>query len=212
MKPLSSETQQQQQSHLEKSWGTKTRRHFSDGEPDVLAQFLSDKRNLSTRKAYAKDLNNFFLVTTGEVATPDAVLEFLHLERSAAVAVVLRYKAKLFEKGLAEATVNRRLAALKSLCGMGRKLGICQFTLEDIQGEKVQQYRDTSGITPEEYRRVLDICDLATVKGIRDYALLKLLWDNALRRNEVSLLNYGDFEPLARELKILGKGQGRWYL
>ncbi|MGL6342428.1 MAG: tyrosine-type recombinase/integrase [Waterburya sp.] len=194
--------------HLENSFNAKIEKHFTDTEPDVLTQFLLDKRNPGTRKAYSKDLNDFFRATTGKIATKDTVMEFLHLERSAAVGVVLSYKAKLFEKGLAESTVNRRLAAIKTLCSMGRKLGICGFTLEDIKGEKVQQYRDTSGITPEEYRRVLDICDRSKIYGIRDYALLKLLWDNALRRNEVSLLNYGDFEPLARELKILGKGKG----
>jgi integrase/recombinase XerC len=195
-------------SHLENSFNAKIERHFTHTEPDVLAQFLLDKRNPSTRSAYAKDLNDFFRFSTGKVATKDTVLEFLHLERSAAVGVVLSYKAKLFDKGLSEATVNRRLAAIKTLCSMGRKLGICGFTLEDVKGERVQQYRDTSGITPEEYRKVLDICDRTKINGIRDYALLKLLWDNALRRNEVSLLNYGDFEPLARELIILGKGKG----
>ena len=193
---------------LEQALDAQIERHFSHTEPDVLTQFLIDKRNLGTRKAYHKDLNDFFRSTTGGAATRDTVLEFLHLERSAAVAVVFNYKAKLFEKGLSEATVNRRLAAIKSLCGMGRKLGICQFTLEEIKGEKVEQYRDTSGITPEEYRRVLDICDLTTVIGKRDYDLLKLLWDNALRRNEVSLLNLGDFNPENKELTILGKGKG----
>ena len=198
----------QNPSHLENSFNAKTLRHFTHNDPDVLAQFLRDLRNPSTRKAYQKDLNDFFRTTTGNVATLDTVMEFLHLERSAAVGVVLNYKAKLFEKGLSEATVNRRLAAIKNLCSMGRKLGICQFTLEDVKGERVQQYRDTSGISPEEYRFVLDICDRSKIYGVRGYALLKLLWDNALRRNEVSLLNYGDFEPLARELKILGKGKG----
>ncbi len=195
-------------SQLENSFNAQIERHFTPTEPDVLAQFLIDLRNPDTRQAYRKDLNDFFRVTTGNVATKDAVLEFLHLERSAAVGVVLNYKAKLFEKGLAESTVNRRLASIKTLCSMGRKLGICQFTLEDVKGEKVQQYRDTSGISPEEYRKVLDICDRSSLKGQRDYALLKLLWDNALRLNEVSLLNYGDFDSLAKELRILGKGKG----
>jgi len=199
-----------QYDHLESSLRTKIEKHFSDGNngTDVLEQFLIDKRNAGTRKAYSDDLNNFFKVTTGETATKDSVLEFLHLESNNAVAVVLNYKAKLFDKGLSEATVNRRLAAIKSLCAMGRKLGICHFTLEDIKGEKVQQYRDTSGISPNEYRKVLDICDKSKIYGIRDYALLKLLWDNALRRNEVSLLNYGDFDPSGKELTILGKGRG----
>jgi integrase/recombinase XerC len=194
--------------HLENSFNAKIERHFTQSEPNVLSPFLLDKRNPGTRQAYEKDLNDFFRSTTGNLATKDTVLEFLHLERSAAVGVVLNYKAKLFEKGLAESTVNRRLASIKTLCSMGRKLGVCQFTLEDVKGERVQQYRDTSGISPEEYRQVLDLCDRTKINGIRDYALLKLLWDNALRRNEVSLLNYGDFEPLARELKILGKGKG----
>ncbi len=194
--------------HLENSFNAKIERHFSHSETNVLTQFLIAHRNPSTRKAYEKDLNDFFRITTGSIATSDSVMEFLHSSRSAAVGVVLNYKAKLFEKGLAESTVNRRLASIKSLCSMGRKLGICQFTLEDVKGERVQQYRDTSGISAGEYRKVLDICDLTKLSGIRDYALLKLLWDNALRRNEVSLLNYGDFEPLSRELTILGKGKG----
>ena len=195
-------------SSLEKSFTAKIERHFTNTEPDVLAQFLLDKRNPSTRAAYVKDLNDFFRVTTGNVATKDAVLEFLHLERSAAVGVVLSYKAKLFDQGLSEATINRRLASIKTLCSMGRKLGVCQFTLSDVKGERVQQYRDTSGISPGEYRSVLALCERSSLQGVRDYALLKLLWDNALRRNEVSQLNWGDFDPLAQELKILGKGKG----
>jgi integrase/recombinase XerC len=195
-------------SHLENSLKAQIGRHFPQVQPDILTLCLLNKRNPSTRQAYAKDLNDFFKITTGQEASQDAVLEFLHLERSVGVAVVLDYQAQLFAKGLTEATVNRRLAAVKNLCRLGRKLGICQFTLEEVKGEKVQSYRDTSGISPEEYRSVLAQCDLTTVNGIRDYALLKLLWDNALRRNEVSQLNYGDFDPLSRELAILGKGKG----
>lgn len=193
---------------LEKSYNARVERFFTQTETNVLTQFLIDKRNLSTRKAYEKDLNDFFRQSTGNVATKDAVLEFLHLERSSAVSVVLNYKASLFSKGLSESTVNRRLASIKALCSMGRKLGICQFTLEDIKGERVRQYRDTSGITPEQFSSMLNLCDLSKLSGLRDYALLKLLWDNALRRNEVSLLNYGDFDPTENQLTILGKGRG----
>jgi integrase/recombinase XerC len=55
---------------------------------------------------------------------------------------------------------------------------------------------------------VLIWCDRTTLTGKRDYALLRLLWGNALRRNEVSQLNIGDFDPDAQTLKILGKGRG----
>lgn len=176
--------------------------------PNVLQQLLEDKRSPNTRAAYEKDLKDFFKVTTGELPTPDRVLEFLHLERGQAVSVVLKYKAKLFERGLSEATVNRRLAAVRALVAKGRALGIASFTLEDVKGEKVEKYRDTSGIDPDTFKRLLTWCDQTTLTGKRDYALLRLLWGNALRRNEVSQLNIGDFDPGSKTLRMLGKGRG----
>jgi integrase/recombinase XerC len=175
---------------------------------DVLQQLLEDKRSPNTRAAYQRDLNDFFKETAGKLPTSELVLEFLHLERGQAVSVVLKYKAALFNRGLSEATVNRRLAAVRALVSKGRALGIASFTLEDVKGEKVAKYRDTTGIDPETFKRVLIWCDRNTLMGKRDYALLRLLWGNALRRNEVSQLNIGDFDPNAKTLKILGKGRG----
>jgi integrase/recombinase XerC len=140
--------------------------------PDVLSQLLADSRSENTRQAYEKDVVLFFKWATGNKPTPDIVLEFLHLEKSDAVTLVLKYKAHLIRKGLAEATVNRRLAALKSLVAMGRKMGHCVYSLEDIKGEKVQRYRDTTGISPEDFKRVLEVPDRDTLQGKRDYALL----------------------------------------
>lgn len=137
------------------------------------------------------------------------MLEFLHLEQRHAVAVVLKYKAHLVNKQkLAEATVNRRLSAIKSLTAMGRKLGVCNYTLEDIKGEKVESYRDTTGIPPADFAKVLNAIDRTIPSGKRDYAILRLLWDNALRRSEVCNLNVGDFDAASSTLSILGKGKG----
>jgi integrase/recombinase XerC len=55
---------------------------------------------------------------------------------------------------------------------------------------------------------VLGGIDRGTLKGIRDYALLMLLWSNALRRSEVSKANIADFDPVTKTLRIFGKGRG----
>jgi integrase/recombinase XerC len=196
---------------LNASLSAKIERHFDtlDTDPDVLEQLLADKRSPNTKAAYQKDINDFFKQMTGNLATPDSVLEFLHLTESQAVKVVLKYKAKLFQRGLKEATVNRRLAAIKSLVAMGKKLGVCSYSLTDIiKGEKSQKYRDTSGVSRDTFKLILQQCDLTTLKGKRDYALLRLLWDNALRRNEIAQANIEDFNPENRTLKIRGKGKG----
>ncbi|MGB3654049.1 MAG: tyrosine-type recombinase/integrase [Rivularia sp. (in: cyanobacteria)] len=179
-----------------------------DNDPDVVEQLLSDTRSPNTRRAYSKDIKNFFLFIAGCTPTQELVLEFLHLEQRHAVALLLKYKAHLVKKELSEATVNRRLSAIKSLTAMGRKLGLCNYTLEDVKGEKVESYRDTSGVSPSDFASVLKLVDRDTLKGKRDYAILRLLWDNALRRSEVCNLNVGDFNAQASTLSILGKGKG----
>lgn len=180
-----------------------------DGDPEVISQLLADTRSPNTKKAYEKDLKDFFLFISGRIPDQNLVLEFLHLEQRHAVAVVLKYKSHLVNlKKLAEATVNRRLSAIKSLAAMGRKLGVCNYTLEDIKGEHVESYRDTTGIAPADFSKVLALVDRTTLKGKRDYAILRLLWDNALRRSEVCNLNVSDFNANSSTLSILGKGKG----
>jgi integrase/recombinase XerC len=175
--------------------------------PDVLSQLLADKRSPNTRLAYERDVTHFFQWAASTKPTKELVLEFLHLEQGEAIALVLDWKAHLRNSGLSEATTNRRIAAIKSLVQMGRKLGHCAYSLEDVKGEKVQAYRDTSGIPPETFKKVLASCG-ETVQGKRDYAILRLLWDNALRRSETVQCNVSDFDPIGRTLTILGKGKG----
>ena len=201
---------------LEASLTTKIGSSFKiDNQPDVVAQLLAQKRSPNTRRAYKKDIQDFFKVMADNEPTRDLVLEFLHLEQTQAVQLVLSYKAKLIEKELKAATVNRRLAAIKSLTAIGRQIGVCGYTLEDIKGEKNRPYRDTTGVERDTLSQVLALVEQARnantkrsrLKGIRDYALFRLLWGNALRRGELSSTNISDFDPVSKTLLIIGKGR-----
>lgn len=177
-------------------------------DQDVLELLLEDKRSENTKKAYKKDLNDFFRTMTGNNANQVFISDFLSVTRHQAVAIALKYKAKLIQKGLAEATVNRRLAALRSLVDFARKIGKCEWDLRDIKGEKITPYRDTSGVPAEKMISMLSVPDRSKQKGKRDYALLRLLCENALRRGELVKINVEDFEPDSQSLNILGKGKG----
>ncbi len=124
------------------------------------------------------------------------------------MSLVLKYKAVLVGKELAEATINRSLAAVKSLVNYARRIGKCDYSLEDVKGEKIQAYRDTSGISTDAFKSLLAVPDRSTLKGKRDYALLLLLWGNALRRGEVAKANISDLDREAGTLKVKGKGKG----
>jgi integrase/recombinase XerC len=185
--------------------------HLTSPPPDLLTQLLEDKRSPQTRRAYAKDLRDFFQFLTGvNQPTPLLVKEFLALEQKVSLSLVLQYKSHLRnERKLSEATVNRRLAAIKSLVRLGNQLGECCYSLDSIKGDKVVRYRDTSGISKEIYRRMLGIPDRTTLKGSRDYAILRLLWDNALRRGEIENTQIKDLDLDGKSLLIIGKGKGQ---
>ena len=121
---------------------------------------------------------------------------------------MLRYKADLIDLDLKEASVNRSLAAIKSLVNYAYKVGKCDWTLSDLKNEKVKPYLDTTGIAPDAFKKMLAVPDRDTLKGKRDYALLGLLWANALRREEVRGCNVEDLDLESRVLSIFGKGRG----
>ena len=77
-----------------------------------------------------------------------------------------------------------------------------------MTGEKAVSYRDTRGPALSEARRLLAAPDTATLRGLRDRALLMLLCENALRRGEIHKCDVGDFRPAECRLLILGKGRG----
>ena len=168
----------------------------------VLSDWLNTKRSPHTQRCYRLDIENFLADLGTELG------KFLSLDRFEAYALVSRYKGELIQKGLKSATINRRLAAIKSLVAFSYNCGHCEFMLEAVKGEKLCSYRDTTGIDPEAFKQVLSAIDRTSLKGIRDYALLMLLWSNALRRSEVSKANIGDFDPAAKTLRIFGKGKG----
>ncbi|NCR55853.1 MAG: tyrosine-type recombinase/integrase [Microcystis aeruginosa L211-07] len=168
----------------------------------VLADWLATKRSPHTRRVYQKDIDNFLADIGTELG------KFLTLDRHGAYALVSRYKGELIKNNLKSATINRRLAAIKSLVAYAYNCGHCDFMLESVKGEKISSYRDTSGVDSETFKQVLSAIDRGSLKGIRDYALLILLWSNALRRSEVSKANISDFDPTAKTLRIFGKGRG----
>ncbi|PSP18716.1 MAG: integrase [Cyanobacteria bacterium QS_8_64_29] len=176
---------------------------------DLLQALLADKRSPYTRRAYRRDLYDFFRTMAGADPNPQLVAEFLRLDRYSALSVVLEYKAHLQDRGLAEATINRRLAAIKSLVNYARQIGRCDYSLQDITGERVRPYRDTAGISAEAFRAMLAVPDSRTLKGKRDRALLLVLWGNALRRGELARTNIADWDRAAATLRIYGKGEGK---
>jgi site-specific recombinase XerD len=84
----------------------------------------------------------------------------------------------------------------------------CTQTAERILGipQRRKQRKLIGFLYPDEVLKVLASVDLRKPLGMRDYALLNLLYDSGARASEVANLNLDYFDPDNRTLAILGKG------
>jgi integrase/recombinase XerC len=171
----------------------------------LVAAFLAG-RSAQTLRAYRQDLDDFakWLGVQDLDATAAALLG---RGPGPANALVLHYRAALLERKLAAATINRRLAALRSLVRVARTIGAVSWTLE-ISGLKAAAYRDTRGPGLAGVRQLLRAAaDRQDPKGRRDVAIVRLLFDLGLRRSEVVALDVADLDIGAGTIAVLGKGR-----
>ncbi len=169
--------------------------------------FLSNKSE-RTIAAYKKDLTDFarFLgIQDGNLDHTARCL--LSNGRGRANALAAEYRGYLESRKLSPATINRRLSALRSMVEQAGTLGVVSWELR-IKGPKSRSYRDTSGPGTRNVRRMLGLVrDRDDRKGVRDFAILRLLYDLALRRGEIVALDLEDLDLEGTTIKILGKGR-----
>ncbi len=117
-----------------------------DGQA-LLDSFLSGKSE-RTIEAYKRDLDDFrqFL---GVENISEAACIFLS-DQGKANAIALSYTKRLIEKGLQSTTINRRLAALRSLSQMAKMLGMIPWTLQ-VKNRKIEAYRDTKRLSRDNH-------------------------------------------------------------
>src|SRR6266852_511596 len=173
---------------------------------NLLTGFLSGRCE-RTLLAYRQDLEDFarFVNVAGAEAAADVLLQGGQVRANS---LAVSYRAALVDSGLSAATVNRRLAALRSLVKLARTFGLVSWSLE-VPNVKAQPYRDTRGPGREGFRQLLHELEHCSdrAKATRDRALLRLLYDLALRRSEAASLDVAHVSLEAKTMSILGKGR-----
>src|SRR5262245_35432406 len=171
---------------------------------ELLDAFLA-RRSARTRKEYGRDIEDFASFA-GAPSREAALRSLLEGGPAAANALGLAYKGSLLERGLSPATVNRRLSALRSVVALARLVGLAAFRLE-VPGERAQPYRDTAGPGRPGIERLLGAVEGDDLRARRDRAILRLLWDLALRRGEIASLRIADLDLSGQRVAVLGKGK-----
>jgi site-specific recombinase XerD len=107
---------------------------------------------------------------------------------------------------LGKNTQNYHLIALRSFLKFCAKRDIPAMPADKIELAKSNR-KQVTFLTPEELERLFNAPKLDTITGLRDRAILELLFSSGLRVSELVGLNIGDINLKRKEFMVRGKGQ-----
>ncbi len=194
-------------------------------ELDELLQAWLQTLTDETTRTYRADLEYFAAWLEADNLAV-AMQTLFNLRGPAANGLVLRYRRHLqtvevehrgeVRTGYAPATINRRLAALRSVAKIARITGVFEGQLE-ISGVPHAPVVDSSGIGAPAYHRImrrLDSIERTKMKPrrrwelVRDRAILRMLHDQALRRVEVVRVCIEDLDLEAEDPAVIIRPKG----
>lgn len=106
---------------------------------------------------------------------------------------------------LATITQSYHLIALRSFLGYCSKRNIMTLTPEKIELPKVRR-KQVAFLNPDELKRLFEVIAVDTPIGLRDKAIIELLYSSGLRVSELTNLNIDQINLKRREFMVRGKG------
>ncbi len=170
--------------------------------------YLGVERGLAvnTLESYGRDLRQFLRYLkrrNGE--DPDDEGDELLIE-GATRATVVAYVVWMRERGMASSTIARRLAAMRSFYNfMVQEDYMPRNPVRDVEVPKPDR-RLPVVLTVEEVERLLRQPDPGDAIGMRDRAILELLYATGLRVSELVDLDLEHIDTVRRQLRCIGKG------
>jgi len=170
--------------------------------PDMFQRYLDylrAERNVSpfTMRNYKNDLLDFFgyLRSAG-------VDSFNQVDRH----TVRGYLAYLTDRGLVKASMARKLSAVRSFFRyLVREDEISANPVADSSSPKLDRHLPAF-LTIPEAKKLVESPDLSKPEGLRDRALLELLYASGLRVSELVNLDLDQVSLDTDEIRVRGKG------
>ena len=146
--------------------------------------YLKNEKKMSanTLQAYVRDVRHFddFVKSRGLMDVSEA-----------SNAEVVAFLMNLKTAGRSRSTVNRKLASIRTFFDYLQKSGsVSDNPTEDIKSPKIEK-REIEFLSIEEIERLLSLPD-DTHKGIRDRAILELLYATGIRATELIQMKTAD--------------------
>lgn len=162
-------------------------------------RYLIVERNASeyTVRNYQREVAEFLAFLTEQ--------EAVHLDELSRP-ILRRYVVWLGNQGYHRASIARRLSEVRSFFWFLRREGIVKANpVASLEGPKVPR-RLPNYLTVSEMDKLLNAPDRSNPLGLRDAAILEVLYASGVRVSELVALNVSHVNLEAGELRVWGKG------
>ena len=150
----------------------------------VFEEYLATEKKMAgnTVEAYKRDIASFKKFVSGRgIADVEAATN----------TEVVAYLMQLKQEGKAKATVNRKLASIRTYFNFLMMQGIVKSNpATDIKSPKIER-KEIEYLTSDEIERLMNSTDRSP-KGIRDKAILELMYATGIRASELISLEIDD--------------------
>lgn len=174
-------------------------------EINNFLNYLSVEKGFSenTIVAYRNDLNQLAYFAEGETARNEVTPSWANFTRQG----MLSYLLNLKERGYADTTAARKVAAAKSFFGfMVAEGNIRTNPTENMSSPSVGKVLPKP-ISISQVRQLLEQpAKLSTAEAKRDRVMLELLYASGMRISELVSLNMGDVDTKGGYVRCFGKG------
>lgn len=174
---------------------------FNEHVQNFLQYLRAEKYYSShTTEAYANDLRQFdtFLKLYFET-------EHISLEQIDATAI-RHFLGYLLENDYEKKSIVRKLASVRSLFSFLVKKNLYDKNpAKNISNPKLEK-RLPVFLTETSAKQLMELPSKTTVSGLRDAAILELLYSSGIRRGEILKLNLSDIDFSGNCVKVFGKG------
>lgn len=148
-------------------------------------------------EAYLRDVQSFARYVVESFGVSPSHVEQRHIES---------FLDELYELGVERSSAARMLSSIKSLFEYLIIDGVLTSSPADLiqTPRKMRHLPDL--LTLEEVDQILNSIDTSTTKGVRDRALIELLYSCGLRASEAVTLQLGDLFFEDGYIRVVGKG------
>src|ERR1700730_9471811 len=165
---------------------------------EQFIHFSAVERGLSTNtlSSYQRDLQGYALYL--DLSATD-----VHHTRRA---TIIGYLAYLQQQGRANATISRNLASMRAFYGFLVRIGRIEMDpTVNLESPKIEK-KLPNVLTIEEINSLLEGPNVTSETGLRDKAMLELLYASGIRVSELVSLNVEDVQTSLSYLRCAGKG------